>query len=455
MVPDLSRITLLLAQGGAGARARILETLRQHEGASFEDLRSAQLRHLVQWFPAIAWGIPAYRERLASVLRKGAALTWEDVLELPLLTRSELQERGEEFECREPPPAFRVVSRTSTSGSTGRPLMTPGSRASGDWASVLRLRFLSWQGFDPDATCAFITGPTPPGQADPPEGAVAGRWAEPLGRGLGLTLDLKADTHDQLTWIERKRPAYLVTYPSNLLALLKASEGRGERFSFLRAVALSSEPVSQELVELCRRSWGALCLATYSANEVGFLATQVPDEDGYLVQSENAIVEVLRDDGSPCEPGEVGRVVVTTLHDLLRPLVRYEVGDYAEVGPIPEQTGDRPRRGFPRLRRIVGRERTMIRLPDGRRIWPFFEFAPLIEMGALAQWQLVQRRDGSLLVRLVAKRTLSEDEEARIRGVVEEALPGLRPELSYVPSIERTARGKYLEVVSERDADVE
>ena len=97
----------------------------------------------------------------------------------------------------------------------------------------------------------------------------------------------------------------------------------------------------------------------------------------------------------------------------------------------------------------------MIRLPDGRRIWPFFEFAPLIEMGALAQWQLVQRRDGSLLVRLVAKRTLSEDEEARIRGVVEEALPGLRPELSYVPSIERTARGKYLEVVSERDAHVE
>src|SRR5690606_7290 len=101
--------------------------------------------------------------------------------------------------------------------------------------------------------------------------------------------------------------------------------------------------------------------------ETGLLAPQVETASSYLVQSESAIVEVLREDGSPCEPGEIGRVVVTTLQDLLRPLVRYEVGDYAELGSPPEPGSERLA-GFPRLRRIVGRQRSMVRLPDGRCI---------------------------------------------------------------------------------------
>src|SRR5690606_17198887 len=87
--------------------------------------------------------------------------------------------------------------------------------------------------------------------------------------------------------------------------------------------------------------------------------------------------------------------------------------------------------GFPRLRRIVGRQRSMVRLPDGRCIWPFFEFAPLIEFGAIEQWQLVQKRDGRLVVRLVTRRPLSLDEEQRVRSVVEAALPGIQPHLQY------------------------
>ena len=60
-----------------------------------------------------------------------------------------------------------------------------------------------------------------------------------------------------------------------------------------------------------------------------------------------------------------GRVVLTSLHSFAMPLIRYAIGDYAEVGgPCP--CG----RGLPVLRRVLGRERNRVVLPDGRRTWP-------------------------------------------------------------------------------------
>lgn len=458
MAVDLTRFSLLLAKSRSSPQKLLLEALREHETASAEALRAAQLAHLTRWLPAVAHGVPSYRERLQPALRRGADLTWDHFGELPLLTRAELQDAGSAPECSSaserrlafenphPPPPFRPIGESTTSGSTGQPITTKTSRASSEWAQALRLRLLQWQAFDPEKTCAFIHRPFERGQADPPEGMDAGPWA-PLGKGRAWVLNLHTGVDEQLEWLLRKRPTYLVTYPSNLLALLKSSEERNEHLTFLEAVSLSSEPVSEELVEFCSRQWGARCLATYSASETGLLALQVPGERDYLVQSENAVVEVLREDGSPCEPGEVGKVVVTTLQDLLRPLVRYEVGDYAEVGAAPAPDALRP--GFPRLRRVVGRERTMVRLPDGRRVWPYFEFAPLIALGAIRQWQLVQQRDGSLVVRLVTRRALAPDEEQLVQKLVADSLPGLVPRIESVTHIERTPRGKYLEFVSE------
>ena len=105
----------------------------------------------------------------------------------------------------------------------------------------------------------------------------------------------------------------------------------------------------------------------YSSQEFGYIALQCPDAHTYHVQSEAVYVEILDGPGGPCRPGEVGRVVISTLHNYATPLLRYEMGDYAETG------GDCVcGRTLPVLNRIVGRERNMWIMPNGQRMWPVF-----------------------------------------------------------------------------------
>ena len=112
----------------------------------------------------------------------------------------------------------------------------------------------------------------------------------------------------------------------------------------------------------CQQVFGVKVVDMYSSQEVGYIALQCPEHEHYHVQAENLLVEVLAEDGRGCGPGEVGRVVVTTLHNFAMPLLRYDIGDYAEVGASCPCG-----RGLGVLTRILGRQRNLLVLPDGRR----------------------------------------------------------------------------------------
>jgi phenylacetate-CoA ligase len=138
---------------------------------------------------------------------------------------------------------------------------------------------------------------------------------------------------------------------------------------------------------------------------MGFIALQCPRHEHYHVQSESVLVEVLDEDGEPVRPGEIGRVVLTSLHNFAMPLIRYAIGDYAEAG-APCPCG----RGLPVLKRILGRSRNRVSMPDGRRAWP--------DVGALRaaipgaeQIQVVQQGADAVEVRYARDLALSPEEE--------------------------------------------
>lgn len=441
---SIRAVTEVLTDSPADALPRLLAILDVTANQSEEERRSQTLEQIRRQLELVLHEVPAYRERFVRHVPSAAELDWETFERLPVLGREELMRYGRSLERQKVPDAFAPRGQVSTSGSTGRPLSTSTFSAARVLAQAMQLRFQRWHGFDFNELTAFITTPGVPSAAHS-EGKPMRGWAGPLGQGTALAMGLLAGPSEQLDWLCRKKPRYLATYPSNLLALLQESRRTGKTPERIAKVVLSSEPVTDEHRAMTRELWGADALGTYSASEVGPIGLAAPNSAEYFLQAENVYAEVLRDDDTPCGPGEVGRVVVTTLQDWLRPLFRYEIGDYAEV------PRERPHElmGLPRLGRVMGRERTMVRLPDGRRVWPYFELGDLVAGKLLRQWQLVQKADLSIEARVVPERQLDPAELERIRGVVLAALPGLSVTVSITPEIPRTARGKFLEFVSE------
>ena len=87
------------------------------------------------------------------------------------------------------------------------------------------------------------------------------------------------------------------------------------------------------------------------------------------------------------------------------PLLRYELGDEAEVG-APCPCG----RGLPVLRRVVGRTFDYLTLPSGDRRRPNVNHYGLAEVAAIQEFQIVQRSLERIEVLMVLSCPLSTDE---------------------------------------------
>ena len=180
--------------------------------------------------------------------------------------------------------------------------------------------------------------------------------------------------------------------------------------------------------------------------EMGYLALQCPLHDHYHVMSENIILEVLNENNQPCQTGEIGRVLITNLHNFHTPLIRYELGDMAEVGEACACG-----RTLPVLKRIFGRKRNRLILPSGES-----RFAYLGEHGQFEkacgvkprEFQFVQTDLENIEVKLVIDPLNKKQEKALAKLVNENFGYPFKVSFSYHDHIERGPSGKFEEFIS-------
>ena len=428
------------------ADAALLALMYQFERSEWwspETLLAAQLGQLEGLLAHAARTVPFYRERLQAAVEPGAGrLTLKTWRQLPILGRQDIQEAGAALTSSDIPPAHGSARDVSTSGSTGRPITVKTTEITRLFNRAINLRYHLWHDRDFSATTAIIR--IPDGNA---ARAAAGKdtgWAYVYPSGPTLFFDVTKPVSEQLAWLERQNPDYLVTYPSNLAALLRLSRETGVRPAGLREAITLSEVLDPAVRAACRRVWDVPVTDSYLAQECGMIALQCPEHPHYHVQAESLLVEVLGSDGAPCGPGETGRLVVTPLNNFATPLIRYEIGDYAEVGEACSCG-----RGLPVLNRILGRVRNMATLPSGETFWPRFYSDDLAKVAPIRQVQLVQRSVHDIDVRLVVARPLTAEEEERLKSVILEYLGHpFTLGFTYVDEIPRSAGGKYEDFVS-------
>lgn len=301
---------------------------------------------------------------------------------VPLLTRRVLQENNDEILNGFP-------ANTRTSGSTGAPVrihISPARRALNRRAAELMVRHLG--GFMPQT--AFIN----------PHGVV----------GRESVVDVHTPVPEQLDILRRgyqdRQAAALITYPSNAVLLAQAILEAKLDFSFIRRLGLMAETIDPGQITLIRRAFPeARIWSNYSSMEFGLISFQCPYEPQFHHAAAGKLgIEILDERDLACEPGQVGRVVITDYHNYESPLIRYEIGDLAAFGTCP--CG---KIGLPALQQILGKVLGCLLHRDGRRI-PFIDLAnALRDLPGMRQYQVIQEEVERFHVKVAAATPLDSD----------------------------------------------
>jgi phenylacetate-CoA ligase len=358
---------------------------------------------------------PYFRQRL-----EAAGLTVEELAtpaglrRLPLLTRAELQQTGDALFCAEVPKTHLPLNEGKSSGSTGQPVTVKKTAITNLfwWANMMREHF--WHKRDFTEKLVNI-------RALATEVSVQKSWGPPVNMlfpsGQVMSLPSIFSPAKLIKTIEEFGGKNLLIYPSTLDALVSHCEKEKVSLSGIKHVWCIGETLKPELRQRAAALLGASIEDDYSSNEIGVMALQCPETGLYHVMAESIIIEVLDEAGEPCREGEIGKVVVTDLHNYATPMIRYDIGDYAEMG------GDCPcGRGLPVLKAIKGRKRNLVVKPDGSRHWPPLTAAIFRSGLPIARFQFIQHSLEDVEVRLVTEAKFDTAQEAVLLEHVHKAL---------------------------------
>jgi len=446
-----------------GRPAELMAIQRQLDASQWwapERLLAIQFRQLRLLLDHAARQVPFYARRLqAADPAAGMELTEDTWARIPLLTRRDVQEADDALHAREIPATHGAIFEATSGGSTGIPVRVRKTGLADLFWTAIHLREEIWHRDDPRGALLRLRRtprnftPDQAAAAQRPPGLLFPDYGPPSSElwetGPIRVLDDRVPIPEQAAVLRAMQPAYVTSFPANLRLLATHCRDARQPPPRLSAIWTLSEVVDDSLRSLCRDVFGCRIVHNYSSAEAGYTALQCPEHEHFHVQSEAVHLEVLRPDGTACQAGEIGKVVVTPLHNYATPLIRYEIGDEAEVG-APCPCG----RGLPVLRRIIGRDYDYLTLPDGTKRRVDSGFYGISRIPAVREFQVVQRARDRIDLLLVLTRPLAEAEMAAIRtAMAGDFGPEFRVDITPRESIPRTEAGKLRIFVSELPAE--
>ncbi len=331
-----------------------------------------------------------------------------DLAQLPILSKYEVIEHFEKLQYDHSSKARGPVIIFSSSGTTGRPVKVAHTNQSMEMFSIFWQRQARWFRQDPMALAARIRLP----ESLPPrkDGSLLTegqtytrkRWSHigmyfQTGPEIGCTLGNSRDW--QIRWLQKHQPKYLQSFPGFFEELALANECKKIADSIECLIGVASL-LTDSMRNLIERVFEAPVNQNYGMNEVGIVAARCLS-GRYHIHSEHCLVEIVDMEGLPVQPGDVGRIIVSTFNNLRMPLLRYDTGDMAVAAKGPCPCG----RTLPSIGEIAGRYRRFAHLPEGTRpryhaIFGAIEAMPDKLLKNLRQYQVHQYRDGRFELRI-------------------------------------------------------
>jgi phenylacetate-CoA ligase len=377
----------------------------------------------------------------------------DDLAKLPLLERPTLRASIDTRTAGVPP--LPVITKT-TSGSSGQPVSVRYNAESRHWRDAIRWRGYGWGGYQIGMRALHYWGFGP--------AATSTWWKQKktavdrlVKRDLYIDCTPRGDAVLQgvVAELRRFKPHVIVAYASGAGALAKLVNERGLRTWDAIPVLTGAERLLPDDRAAIEQAFGP-AFDTYGCREVMLIGSECELHDGLHTSMENMIVELIvrEPDGTirSARPGETGEVVVTDLHNLACPMIRYVNGDLAVArGDARCACG----RGLVRIGPIEGRVTETLVDGAGRAVGGLVFNILFASIGQVAQsFQVVQRLDRSIVFKVVPTTgsRLPDRETKILHDYAQRYLPGAPLTIEVVSEIPLTAAGKRRVVVVEQAA---
>lgn len=334
--------------------------------ATPEQIREFQNERLRETIEYVAHNSPYYKKLFKeNKIDYRKIKNIEDLSDIPVTTKKDLQLRGEEFLCVT---KDKIIDYVTTSGTLGDPVTFALTEE-----DLQRLAYNEYLSF---TTAGIGKNDIMQLMTTMDRRFMAG-FAYYMGaRKIGCGIVRVGNGIPQLQWdtINRIKPTFCMVVPSFIIKLIEYAGTHNidvEKCSIKKAVCIG-EAIRDEDFKLNKlgkrieKLWPSLQLhSTYASTEMQSSFTECSQQAGGHLPPDLIIVEFLDEDNNPVSEGTPGDLTITTLGVTGMPLVRFKTGDICDRISTPCGCG----RGTIRLKPVVGRLGQMIKF-KGTTLYP-------------------------------------------------------------------------------------
>lgn len=242
--------------------------------------------------------------------------------------------------------------------------------------------------------------------------------------------------------LNEKKIKFLHAYPSSAYAFLKTCYRYKLDTSFLRAVFLTSEVITDFQYQFIRHTLNIPVLGSYGHSEKLCMAGTTINNFNYVIEENYGYTELVKNNKLVSQKGIEGEIVGTTYNNYYFPLIRYKTGDYAEYTIISSKS-----RVF---KHIEGRRRkALIYKDDG-------SFVSITALNLHSDYyerisglQYIQNKIGYLIVLIIKDNNYTFEDDQFITEYYANAMGGKEYiEIRYVSKLIFQSNGKFLPLIS-------
>jgi phenylacetate-CoA ligase len=248
--------------------------------------------------------------------------------------------------------------------------------------------------------------------------------------------------------LKKHKPKLFVSYPSPLATFAEFLLAHNLKVPSIKSIITSAEKLYPWQRSIIEKAFECSVFDRYGTREFGNIAHECDRHGGYHVNIERFYIEILNENGKPCQPKEMGEIIITDLDNYGFPFIRYRIEDMA----IPSIDTCSCGRGLPLIQRIEGRSFDIVKAPNGNRIAGTFWTLTLRAVPGIDSFQIEQPSLTQLIVKIKPASNYVKNSEHKLLDTIKEKCgQEMKVDIVYVHEIPLTKSGKRRFVISNID----